>query len=425
MRRVTAAVIESAVRLHLPPLLMAIDTPARLAILGAGPLGLEAALYARFLGYDVIVLEAGEIAEHVRQWGHLRMFSPFGQCRSPLGLAALAAQDETYRSPADDEFLTGHAWRERYLLPLAATDLLVDHLRLQTRVLAVGKESLWKGDLPGHPDRGDWSFRILVREANGNERIEMADGVIDATGVIATPNYVGHGGIPAVGELALADAFDYRWPDIGGTQRDRFAGRHTLVIGGGASAATHVVALATLAQEAAGTRVTWVTRREGPAGTKGPLALDANDPLPARQKLFEAANRLAADSESPVAYWPGTLVERIRRDEPTGPLTVEFSGMRAGEQHFDRIIANTGLQPDWSFARELAWAAHPATDEPPADTLDAAGSSEPNYHVLGAKSFGRLRGFRMVDGLSQIRRLFQVLGDRETLDLYASVKLPK
>ncbi|MEC9117285.1 MAG: FAD-dependent oxidoreductase, partial [Planctomycetota bacterium] len=34
---------------------MAIDTPATIAILGAGPIGLEAALYARFLGYEVTV----------------------------------------------------------------------------------------------------------------------------------------------------------------------------------------------------------------------------------------------------------------------------------------------------------------------------------------------------------------------------------
>ena len=79
-------------------------------------------------------------------------------------------------------------------------------------------------------------------------------------------------------------------------------------------------------------------------------------------------------------------------------------------------------------AAELEFSGTTAANEaikPPADALDADRKSEPNYHVLGAKSFGRRRGFRMVDGLGQIRRLFQVLGDRETLDLYASVKLPK
>src|SRR5213593_4367048 len=121
---------------------MAIDTPARLAILGAGPIGLEAALYARFLGYEVVVYERGEIAASVREWGHVRMFTPFGMNHTTLGLAAIRAHDESYGPPADDALLTGSEWVERYLLPLAGTDLLSDHLRLNTVVVAVGKEEL-------------------------------------------------------------------------------------------------------------------------------------------------------------------------------------------------------------------------------------------------------------------------------------------
>jgi len=46
-----------------PP--MALDPPARIAVLGAGPIGLEAALYGRFLGYDVDVYERGAGVAHV------------------------------------------------------------------------------------------------------------------------------------------------------------------------------------------------------------------------------------------------------------------------------------------------------------------------------------------------------------------------
>ena len=35
---------------------MMLDTPATIAITGNGPIGLEAALYARFLGYQVILV---------------------------------------------------------------------------------------------------------------------------------------------------------------------------------------------------------------------------------------------------------------------------------------------------------------------------------------------------------------------------------
>ena len=93
---------------------MAVDTPARIAIFGAGPIGLEAALYARFLGYDVDVFDRGQVAENVLNWGHVRMFTPFGYNSSTLGLAALAAQDAEYKPPHAHELLTGREWWGRY-----------------------------------------------------------------------------------------------------------------------------------------------------------------------------------------------------------------------------------------------------------------------------------------------------------------------
>src|SRR5688572_31936844 len=56
--------------------------------------------------YTTLFRSAGEVAASVRRWGHVRMFTPFGMNRSPLGLAAIQAQDESYRPPADDELLT-------------------------------------------------------------------------------------------------------------------------------------------------------------------------------------------------------------------------------------------------------------------------------------------------------------------------------
>jgi cation diffusion facilitator CzcD-associated flavoprotein CzcO len=312
---------------------MAIDTPAKIAVVGAGPIGLEAALYARFLGYDVVILERGEVAQSVRDWGHLRMFSPFGMSRSPLGLAALDAQDESYQPPPDDALITGHEWIERYLAPLSRSDLLADHLRTQTTVVAISKEDLLQGDLPGNPDRGDWSFRLLVRDAAGQERTELADAVIDASGVFTRANWLGHGGAPAAGELAWRNRIEYRLPDILGADRERYAGRHTLLIGGGHSAATNLVALADLARDAMETEVTWITRREGPAGAGGPLAAIANDPLPARAGLARQANALAGDRAAGVTWWPATVVERIvgrSAAEGRSEFEVELSGRHAG-----------------------------------------------------------------------------------------------
>src|SRR5687768_618242 len=120
---------------------MSLETPARLAILGAGPIGLEAALYARFLGYDVVIYERGDVAANVRQQGQTQMAAPFKLSRTTLGLAAVQAQDETYRPPADDALLTCQEWLDTYLVPLSQTDLLSDHLRLHTTVLKVEHSS--------------------------------------------------------------------------------------------------------------------------------------------------------------------------------------------------------------------------------------------------------------------------------------------
>ncbi len=423
---------------------MAVDTPAKIAILGAGPIGLEAALYARVLGYDVAIYEAGpRVAEAVCQWGHVKMFTPFGMNRSPLGLTALRAQDETYAPPLDDELLTGHEWVERYLAPLAQSDLLADHLLLSTKVIRVGKGEIHKDEMPGHEDRGDWPFRLLVRGPDGIERLDEADLVIDATGVFAAePKWCGYGGIPAVGETGLRkrDAIECRLPEILGKDRSRYAGKHTLLIGAGYSAATNAVALATLIRDAPGTRVTWITRGEGPAAAGGPMALIAGDRLPERERLAREANALAGDSSSGITFWPGNVVEAI---EETGsgenPLfPVLLAGPQEGIHTFDRIIANVGFTPDRSLYEELQVHECYASFGPMRLAAALSGSAsgdcldqktcgpktmvnpEPNFYVLGAKSYGRKANFLLSVGLEQSREVFTMIGDRETLNLYGS-----
>ena len=54
------------------------------AVIGAGPIGLEAALYARELGRPVRVYERGLVADNVSRWGRVTLFSPWSMNRSPL-----------------------------------------------------------------------------------------------------------------------------------------------------------------------------------------------------------------------------------------------------------------------------------------------------------------------------------------------------
>jgi hypothetical protein len=208
--------------------------------------------------------------------------------------------------------------------------------------------------------------------------------------------------------------------------------QHTLLIGGGYSAATNAVALAGLAREAPGTRVTWITRREAAASAGGPIDLIVGDRLPQRAELARQANALAADPTSGVTYWPATAVEKIESG-----FAITLSGAHVGTFAFDRIIANVGYRPDHSLYEELQVHECFASQGPmklaaallgqaAADCLDqkACGpqtllNPEPNFYILGAKSYGRKSNFLLSVGLEQIREVFTIIGDRPTLDLYA------
>jgi hypothetical protein len=423
---------------------MAVDTPARIAILGAGPIGLEAALYARYLGYDVDLYERGQACENVLQWGHVRMFSPFRMNCSTLGLAALKAQDPEYRPPENDELLTGREWVERYLRPLARTDLLGDRLREQTEVAAIGRAWLLKTELPAKEERGDELFRLLVRDAEGIERIEHADVVIDATGVYDNANWLGQGGIPAVGETAACPHIEYGIPDVLGLERDRYAGKRVLVAGAGYSSATTVTALAQLAAESKETSVLWITRAPRDVSGAGPVPVIGEDRLPSRRRLAEAANKLAAGKSAAVRHLSGTAVDQIHYDADDDQFRVTLSFLDETDypdkQVFDRVVANVGYRPDNRLYEELQIHECYASGGPmklaaalsgdsSADCLDQTSAGpqsllnpELNFYILGAKSYGRNSRFLYRIGLDQIRDLFTLIGDRENLNLYESAK---
>src|SRR6516164_6041975 len=113
------------------------DVP-RIAILGAGPIGLEAALYARRLQLPATVYERGRVGEYVQRWGHVRLFSPFGLNSTPLGRAAIRAEKPKHEFPPETDCTTGREHYRRYLEPLAATELLKAAIVTDSQVLRVG-----------------------------------------------------------------------------------------------------------------------------------------------------------------------------------------------------------------------------------------------------------------------------------------------
>src|SRR6266542_1398453 len=89
----------------------------RVAVLGAGPIGLEAALYARRLDWPVTLFERGRVGENLQRWGHIRLFSPFGMNVTSLGRAAILADQPKPAFPGDGDGITGREhvklYRER------------------------------------------------------------------------------------------------------------------------------------------------------------------------------------------------------------------------------------------------------------------------------------------------------------------------
>ena len=96
-----------------------ITKPKTVAILGAGPVGLAAAAHVLERGLEPVVLEAGPQAAHaVRQWGHVRMFSPWEYNIDKAAERLLKAAG--WNAPVGCEYPTGEELVERYLEPLAA-----------------------------------------------------------------------------------------------------------------------------------------------------------------------------------------------------------------------------------------------------------------------------------------------------------------
>ena len=416
---------------------MAIDTPATIAILGAGPIGLEAALYARFMGYQVDIYERGNIAENVLAWGHVRMFSPFRMNRSTLGMSAIQAQDGSWQPPDEEALLTGREWAEAYLLPLGATDLVASHVHSQTRVVAVSRKDTLKHELVGDAARSESPFLLLLEDAGGRRTAE-ADIVIDTSGSYSHHNWLGSGGIAAIGEPEAASRIRYDVPDVLGADRDAYAGKHTLIIGAGYSAATSVVALKRLAHDEPETRVTWLVR--GDRTETEPLARIADDTLSERDRLALDAAAAVSASDGPVTFMPGTIVDTIEMSDDSAQITVSTRGKTETEIAGDQIIANVGYHGDRSLYEQLQVHECFATGGPmklsaslaeqtsadcldqTSDDADALVTTEPNFYILGSKSYGRDSRFLVSVGLEQIRHLFGLIGGRASLNLYADVQ---
>ncbi|NOY30057.1 MAG: hypothetical protein GXP28_07705, partial [Planctomycetes bacterium] len=393
------------------------------------------------LGYPVQLFERGEsAAANVLAWGHVNLFTPTRMNISPLGVAALQAQDPKWQYPIPESTLSGLEYFDCYWKLLAESDLVAGVLECNTEIVAIGRQGWLKKEGVGNEQRGEAPFTLLLRDADGSERNAIADVVIDCTGTYGNHNWLGQGGIPALGETAAARQIEYGLPDLLGLNHERYLGKHTLVVGAGYSAATVVAQLSHFAmeQQTPGIQITWITRGEAAA----PIRHIAHDRLLPRDELAKQANALAAGEDASVTHHRATTVAAVEYRDETDDFEVELTGGQNGNFVFDRIIANVGYRPDNQIYSELQVHECYASGGPmklaaqltssigngSADCLDQASygpasllNPEPNFYILGSKSYGRNTQFLLSIGFQQIRDLFSIVGEREDLDLYATM----
>lgn len=392
----------------------------RIAILGAGPVGLEAALAASERGFSFKLYEtAPHVGGNIRQWGHVRLFTPWEtnvslRMRHHLEAAGAGV-------PSGDTCPTGDELVDRVLTPVAALPEIAPYLRLSTRVIAVGRSRLLKHESIGTTERAERPFRLVLRDASGRESTQEADIVLDCTGTYGTPNALGNGGIPAPGETAHEELILRHIPNVA-AETSAWEGKSILVVGAGHSAQTAICDLAAFAQYHPGTTVVWLLRSEEPE-----WRIDPDDPLPERSRLTARAAEIARVGSPGVETLTGFVVDAVERSGDR--LIVDLARQDGSIEHraFDIVLSLTGYIGDAGLYRQLQVHECYATSGPmklaaallgqeSADCLDQVShgpetltNPEPNFYLLGVKSYGRTTSFLMQIGYSQVDEVFSLI----------------
>ena len=235
--------------------------PHRVAVIGAGPVGLAAAAHLLARGLEPRRLRGRRRRrrEHPRVGPRARVLALGVQRRPGRGRAARAprldgARRRTATRPAPrSSSATSSRWPR--LPEIAAA------LHLGARVIGVTRAGIDKLKDAGRDER---AVRARRRASDGVERRYLARAVIDASGTWTRPNPLGAGGLPAAGERAHADRIAYGIPDVLGADRARYAGKRVLVVGSGHSAFNAILDLVALRDSEPATQIVWAIRGGAP-----------------------------------------------------------------------------------------------------------------------------------------------------------------
>ncbi|MGR0218876.1 NAD(P)-binding domain-containing protein [Agromyces sp. ZXT2-6] len=399
------------------------------AIIGAGPVGLAAAANLVERGLDFVIYEAGdEIASSIRKWGHTRLFSPWKLVVDPASRRLLQATG--WELPSPESLPTGAELVERYLEPLAALESIASRIRTGVTVDAVTRQGM---DRTRTANRAATPFLLRVRSSDGVEEF-TARAVIDASGTYDQPNSLASSGLDPLGLPEVADRVTHALPDVLGRDRARFAGRRTTVVGAGHSAANTLLALAELAEQEPGTRITWLIRNASAVR----VTSSDDDELVARATIGRRVDRLVGAGRIEVVDRFETV--RLGRTD----AGVRLYGLRGDdlvEHETDLVVNATGFRPNLDMLREVRLELDEIVQAPrrlaplidpnvhTCGTVEPHGFAElehpePGFFLAGMKSYGRAPTFLLATGYEQVRSITAWIAGDEAAARNVDLVLP-
>jgi Pyridine nucleotide-disulphide oxidoreductase len=383
-----------------------------IAVIGAGPVGVSAAVHLKTRGLQFLVIEKGASAGHaMKEWGHVRVFTPW---RYATDKAVVELLEKTgWKHPDKEHLPTGLEIVEEYLEPAAALPELKDAIIYNAEVIAISKQGHSKSS--SH-NRDDVPYTIHYKTADGQHHIVEADGVIDASGTWYSPNPIGADGLPVAGEEENSEFIAYGIPDALGKDKALYEGQRILVLGGGHSAINIALDILHLKEENADTKLVWGLRQNN---LEKLLGGGINDELPARGALGQAAKK--AIDEGALELLAPLHVKKIE-DSGNGLRVETLVDGQAKTLEVDRIVVTAGFRPNLHMLREIRLDLDEVVEAPRVlapmidPNLHSCGTVKPhgidelshpdkNFFIVGMKAYGRAPTFLMPTGYEQVRSI--------------------
>lgn len=393
-----------------------LDSPATIAIIGAGPIGIEAAIYARFLGYFVSIFDTRRVAHRMLDWHLRKLACPVSVCTSPLGHAAIKSQNPEYVLPDPDAIWTGKEYAEQYLLPLAKTDLLFDDIHFLSPVTSISRLKSFRFEEIDPQDRCEDQFRLLVEGRHRGNWASRADIVLDCRGAHERTAGMGPGGGLAIDEQTHRDSFLKHSPLDRKFESKLLLGKQVGLVGGSDRACQFVHEYLDWHVENSSSRLTWL------------VPCDAKE-----QRPYVAAtlSRIEESGNPEIQTYPILGVEKISKSDDDrwtlqllleDETTVDFPSDSVASFPYPR---EADPWPELECRRYVS--SENSSSESSDSSMDAWPfvTCEPGYYRLDSDGLAWDEsqqcwnaGAGIARGLEQVRRVFSLIVGRESLDLH-------